>query len=216
MGKNSYLFRKIHSLLGIVPVGMFLIMHLISNYASTKGHGAFVEKVLWINSLPLIFFLELFVIWLPLTYHAVYGLYVAYTARNNVTSYGYFRNQMFLWQRITGVITFLFVVWHVFETRVQVAIGNVDHGGLGVTMNEILSNPVYLTIYVIAVVAVSFHFSNGIWGFLVSWGITIGPRAQKVSTIICMLVFVVMSAMFILSIVSFTGAEFEQLPVGAK
>jgi succinate dehydrogenase / fumarate reductase, cytochrome b subunit len=213
---NSYLFRKIHSLLGIVPVGAFLIMHLISNYAATKGHSEFVEKVLWIQSLPLVFFLELFFIWLPLLYHAVYGLYVAYTARNNVMNYGYFRNQMFLWQRITGVVTFLFVAWHVFETRVQVALGNVSHDGLGMQMNEILSNPISLTIYVIAVIMVSFHFCNGIWGFLVSWGITVGPRAQKISTIICMLVFVVMSTMFILSIVSFTGAEFEQLPASVK
>ncbi|TCZ75826.1 succinate dehydrogenase [Paenibacillus albiflavus] len=213
---NSYLFRKIHSLLGIVPVGAFLIMHLISNYAATKGHGAFVEKVLWINSLPLVFFLELLFIWLPLTYHAVYGLYVAYTARHNAINYGYFRNQMFLWQRITGVVTFLFVAWHVFETRVQVALGNIDHQGLGVAMHDIFANPIYLTIYVVAVIMVSFHFCNGIWGFLVSWGLTVGPRAQKVSTIICMLLFVVMSVMFILSIVSFTGAEFEQIPAGIK
>ena len=26
-----------------------------------------------------------------------------------------------------------------------------------------------------------FHFANGLWGFLISWGITIGPKARNVS-----------------------------------
>lgn len=212
MSKNSYYYRKLHSLLGIVPVGAFLLMHLISNYAATAGHSAFLEKVRWINSLPLIFFLELLFIWVPLTYHAVYGLYVAYTARNNVGNYGYFRNQLFLWQRITGVITFIFVAWHIFETRVQVALGNVTHDELGMRMNEIFANPIALTLYIISVVAVSFHFANGTWGFLVSWGIVVGPRAQKVTTWICLGIFAVMSIMFIMAIFAFTGSEFEQVP----
>ena len=24
-----------------------------------------------------------------------------------------------------------------------------------------------------------FHFANGLWGFLIHWGITVGPRAQR-------------------------------------
>jgi succinate dehydrogenase / fumarate reductase, cytochrome b subunit len=216
MGKNSYLFRKIHSLLGIVPVGFFLINHLLTNYEATSGHQEFIDAGNWIQGLPLLLFLEIFMIYLPLTYHAIYGLYVAYTARNNITSYSYFRNQMFFWQRVTGVITFLFVAWHIFETRIQVALGNVTHEQLGITMHEIVTNPVMMTIYIIAVVAASFHFCNGIWGFLVSWGITVGPRAQAVSTVICMALFVVMSVMFIMTLFAFSGAEFQQLPATAK
>jgi succinate dehydrogenase / fumarate reductase, cytochrome b subunit len=216
MGKNSYLYRKIHSLLGLVPVGFFLIEHLLTNYEATKGHQQFIDAGNWIQGLTLIYFLELFLIWLPLTYHAVYGLYVAYTARNNVSNFGYFRNQMFFWQRVTGVITFLFVAWHFFQTRLQVAFGTTTHEELGLTMHDIVTNPVMLTIYIIGVVAASFHFCNGIWGFLVSWGITVGPRAQRISTVICLGLFVVMATMFILSLVAFTGSEFEQMPAMAK
>ncbi|MCR8645244.1 succinate dehydrogenase cytochrome b558 subunit [Paenibacillus sp. N1-5-1-14] len=216
MAKNSYLFRKVHSLLGVIPVGFFLIEHLLTNYTATKGHEEFVKQIEWLSSLPLVLFLEIFGIWLPLLYHAVYGLYVAYTARNNVTNYGYFRNHMFLWQRVTGVITFLFVAWHFFETRFQVAIGAAEHGELGTHMNEILTNPVYFWFYVIGVLAASFHFCNGMWSFLVSWGITVGPRAQKFSTVIWLVMFVIMGTMFILSLTAFQGSEFQQLPVGAK
>lgn len=158
MGKNSYFNRKLHSLLGVIPVGFFLIEHLLTNFEATKGPEAFVDQINWLNSLPLVLVLEIVGIWIPLLYHAVYGLYVAFTARNNVSRYGYFRNQMFLWQRITGVLTFLFVAWHFFETRFQVALGNVEHERLGQTMHDIVSQPLLLTIYVIGVIAASFHF----------------------------------------------------------
>jgi succinate dehydrogenase / fumarate reductase cytochrome b subunit len=216
MAANSYYYRKLHSLLGVVPVGFFLIEHLLTNYNATRGHSEFVAQINWLNSLPLVLLLEIVGIWLPLLYHGVYGLYVAYTARNNVSSYGYFRNQMFLLQRVTGVITFIFVAWHVYQTRFQVAIGNTEHGSLGITMHDIVTNPVYFTIYMIGVIAASFHFMNGMWAFLVSWGITVGPRAQRVSTYIWMAGFVVMASMFVVSLIAFRSVEFSQLPVVTK
>ncbi|WP_010271164.1 succinate dehydrogenase cytochrome b558 subunit [Paenibacillus senegalensis] len=214
MAGNSYYYRKLHSLLGIIPVGMFLIFHLVSNYSAfEKGHAGFIEQVEFINSLPFVLALEIFGIYLPLLYHGVYGLYMAYTSRNNVNNYGYFRNVMFMLQRVTGVITLLFVVWHVFETRVQVALGIVSHDELGVRMHEIATQPWAFALYIIGIVAAVFHFSNGIWSFLVSWGITVGPRAQKVSGYICMIFFVVLSVIGILAITAFTGAEFQDTSV---
>jgi succinate dehydrogenase / fumarate reductase cytochrome b subunit len=212
---NYYVYRKIHSLLGVIPIGAFLIEHLITNYeAHNNGHEAYVRAVEWLQSLPLVFFLELFGIWLPLLYHGVYGLYMAYQSRNNVTRYGYFRNWMFLLQRVTGVITFIFIVWHVFETRVQVALGNVEHTELGVLMHDLVQDPLVLTAYIIGLIAASFHFTNGLWSFLVSWGITVGPKSQKISTVVCMVLFVVMSVMFVQAITAFADPQFAELPQG--
>ena len=217
MGGNSYLYRKIHSLLGVVPVGFFLIEHLLTNYSAFKGgHDSFLEHVEWLHSLPLVLALEIFGIWLPLLYHGIYGLYVAYTARNNVSNYGYFRNLMFMLQRVTGVLTLIFVAWHFFETRFQITLGNVEQMEIGTKMHEIASNPLFFAFYVAGILAATFHFSNGMWSFLVSWGITIGPRAQRVSTFVWMGVFVLMSVMFILSLYAFTGSEFATTPVMTK
>ncbi|MEW9700739.1 succinate dehydrogenase cytochrome b558 subunit [Paenibacillus sp. SI8] len=215
MTGNSYYFRKIHSLLGVIPVGFFLIEHVLTNYEATKGHAAFIEQLNWLNGLPLLPFLEFFGIWLPLLYHAVYGLYVAYQARNNVSSYGYFRNQMFLLQRVTGVITFLFVAWHFFQTKFLLVIGAVEHEQLGITMHDIATNPIYFTVYLIGSVSAAFHFCNGMWSFLVSWGITVGPRAQRFSSYIWMALFIVMAVMFIMSLTAFTDSQFQQLPAEA-
>jgi succinate dehydrogenase / fumarate reductase cytochrome b subunit len=212
MTGNSYYFRKIHSLLGVIPVGFFLIEHLLTNYTAFQGgKQGFVEQINWLNGLPLVLLLEIVGIWIPLLYHGIYGLYIAYTARNNVSNFGYFRNIMFMLQRTTGVITLIFVAWHFFGTRFQVAVGNVPHENVGSTMHDILTNPYYFAFYVIGVVAATFHFCNGMWSFLVSWGITIGPRAQRVSTFVWLGAFVLISTMFILSLTAFVDPQFASM-----
>jgi succinate dehydrogenase / fumarate reductase cytochrome b subunit len=216
MFRNSYFSRKLHSLLGVIPVGFFLIEHLLTNYSAYKGGpAAFLAQVNWLHELPLVLLLEIVGIWLPLLYHAVYGLYVAYTARNNVSNYGYFRNQMFFLQRVTGVITFLFVAWHFFETRFQITLG-LPQSEIGVQMHHIATNPINFVLYCIGIVAAVFHFSNGMWSFLVSWGVTVGPRAQRVSTFVWMGVFVLMSIMFIMSLSAFVDPSFQNVPQSVK
>lgn len=219
MKANSFYSRKLHSLLGVIPLGFFLIEHMLTNYeAFSGGKEAFIESVVWLNSLPLVLFLEIFGIWLPLLYHGIYGLYIAYEARHNVSNYGYFRNQMFKLQRYTGVITFVYIVWHFYDTRFQVALGNLAHEDLGARMHEIVTNPIFFALYCIGIVASVFHFSNGMWSFLVSWGITVGPRAQRVSSYVFMSVFVILSTLFLLALISFTDSSFAmeatQLKIG--
>lgn len=211
MSGNSYLPRKLHSLLGVIPLGLFFVEHALTNYSAFEGgKEGFNKSVEFLHGMPLIFFLELFVIWLPILFHGVYGIYIAYQSNLNTGRYKYGRNWAFALQRITGVITFVFVFWHVWETRVQVALGNVRMDQLGEHMNQLLSNPVTLILYVIGVISAVFHFSNGLWSFLVAWGITVGPRAQRISSKICMGVFVIVSALFLLSLVAFRGDEFAE------
>ncbi len=38
---TSYIWRKLHSLLGIVPIGAFLLEHLLSNFEALKGPLAY-------------------------------------------------------------------------------------------------------------------------------------------------------------------------------
>jgi succinate dehydrogenase / fumarate reductase cytochrome b subunit len=216
MKVNSYYSRKLHSLLGVIPLGFFLLEHMLTNFEATSGPAKFVEQIDWLNGLPLVLILEIVGIWLPLLYHGVYGLYVAFQARHNTNNFGYLRNWLFRIQRITGVFTLIFVSWHVFETRVQVGLGNVAHSDLGALMHDILSNNWWFAFYLIGVVSAVFHFSNGLWAFFVSWGITVGPKAQRVSTVITMGIFVIFTVLFIMSLVAFRGAEFALLQQAAS
>lgn len=201
--QRSFFNRRLHSLLGVIPVGFFLIEHLYTNYHVTKGKEAFVESVEWLWGIPILLALEILFIYLPLLYHGVYGLYIVFQAKNNVSQYGTFRNYMFFLQRITGVATLVFVIWHVWQTRVQVALFDLSSEELANQTANILHNPIYLVLYIIGLLCAVFHFSNGMWAFLVSWGVTVGPRAQMVSTYVWGIVFVLMSYIGIHSLLAF-------------
>ncbi|KFZ42445.1 succinate dehydrogenase cytochrome b558 subunit [Anoxybacillus sp. KU2-6(11)] len=197
---REFFYRRLHSLLGVIPVGLFLTQHLVVNHFATRGADAFNKAAAFMEQLPFRYFLEIFVIFLPLLFHAIYGLYIAFTAQNNVSRYGYFRNWMFMLQRLTGIITLIFVVWHVWETRVQAAFGaevNYD------MMANIVANPFMLAFYIVGIVSAVFHFANGLWSFFVSWGITVTPRSQQISTYVTMGIFVALSIVGIRAILAF-------------
>ena len=211
MKGNSYFSRKLHSLLGIIPLGAFFVVHALTNYqAFERGPEGFQKAVGFINGMPLVLLLEFILIYIPLLFHGIYGLYVAYQSNSNLGRFKYSRNWAFTAQRITGVITFVFVFWHVYQTRFQVYLGIVTHEELGSTMHMISTNNFYFIAYLVGVLAASFHFANGVWAFLISWGITVGEKAQKLSARICMGIFIVIAALFIFSLVAFRGDEFSE------
>jgi succinate dehydrogenase / fumarate reductase cytochrome b subunit len=179
---------------------VFLVQHLVVNHFATRGEEAFNNAANVMGGLPFRVLLETFIIFLPLIYHAVYGIYIAFTAKNNVGRFGYFRNWMFMLQRLTGIITLIFVVWHVWETRIQAAFGaHVDFQ----MMEDILSNPFMLWFYIIGIISTTFHFANGLWSFAVSWGITVSPKSQRIFTYVSMVVFVALSVVGVRAILAF-------------
>ncbi|WP_283092913.1 succinate dehydrogenase cytochrome b558 subunit [Planococcus alpniumensis] len=198
---REFLMRRLHSLLGVIPIGLFLTQHLIVNHFATQGVEAFNQAAHFMANLPFVIFLEIFVIYLPLMYHAFYGLYIAFTAKNNPGHYSYMRNILFVAQRYTGVFLVVFIAWHIFETRFQVAIGagEADFN----MMENILTNPLMFAFYVVGVLSATFHFANGLWSFFVTWGITVSEKAQRYSTYFTLLVFIVLSIIGIRALFAF-------------
>ena len=62
MTGNSYYYRKLHSLLGVIPVGMFLLEHMYTNFLATVSPERYQQQVAWLTSLPLVLLLEIFLI----------------------------------------------------------------------------------------------------------------------------------------------------------
>ncbi|MDA8228249.1 MAG: succinate dehydrogenase [Desulfitobacterium hafniense] len=182
---NTYFWRKLHSFLGLFPIGVFLFEHMFVNSLALKGEAAFNRGVAFLQGVPYLWLVELVLIFLPLLFHAFYGIYIVYLTKNNVLSYTYFRNWLFYLQRITALVTLAFVAWHVFVLRLGFS-GEISYAAVSQT----LSNPVVTALYVIGLFASFSHFANGTWSFFVSWGITIGERAQKTTAYICAILFV--------------------------
>src|SRR6202046_1977902 len=114
---NSFLWRKLHSLSGIIPIGAFLVEHIISNFETVNGPLAYAKQVLFLNSLPLVRVLEWVFIFIPLAFHALYGVFIAFRGRANVNVYPWAGNFGYLMQRVTGIIALAYIIQHVWRQR---------------------------------------------------------------------------------------------------
>lgn len=199
----EFLLKKLHSLSGIFPLGFFLLEHLFINAKATRGAALYNGAVQSIANIPYLLMFEIVFVALPLAYHAAYGLLITYRGQVNLYRYNYYYNWTYCLQRLSGAIAFIFVVYHVYSFRIAPAME-----GQRVTFDLVrdqVTNPYYLAFTLAGTIAVSFHFSMGIWNFLIGWGIAIGPRIQRVAAVACMTSFIVLSGLGINIIYAFLG-----------
>ena len=114
---HSFLLRKLHSLSGIIPIGVFLLEHFISNAFATNGPSAYGAQVKFLTGLPFVLVLEIVGIYVPLAYHSIYGFYIWWNGKSNVSEYPWAGNFMYAAQRWTGLIAFVFILWHTYTMR---------------------------------------------------------------------------------------------------
>ncbi|HEY6338464.1 MAG TPA: succinate dehydrogenase [Candidatus Sulfotelmatobacter sp.] len=213
----SFVLRRLHSLSGIIPVGAFLFEHiLISNATAIGIHGpeSYARQVSFLANLPLVFFLELFGIWIPIAFHALYGFYIWYRGEGNVVEYPWTGNWMYTAQRWTGGIAFVYIVWHTWTMRFT-GIDLHEHpmASFGKVQMEVLQTPLFL-FYVVGLIAASWHFAYGIWLFSAKWGIVSGAKAQKRFLAVCLAFFFLLSGVGLASLASFRSHAPEQTEPG--
>lgn len=202
---TSFLWRKLHSLLGIVPIGAFLVEHLLSNFEATKGAIAYGEQVRFLNSLPMVRLLEWTFIFLPILYHAIYGVYIWLRGKSNIVYYPFAGNWMYVAQRYTGILAIVYIGYHVATQRfLGVSLPENPAYAFAKVHNE-LANPLILAFYIIAMIAVCWHFAYGIWLFAAKWGITPGEIARKRFGYVCLALGVILAGIGIVSIFAFVG-----------
>lgn len=184
---NNFLLRKLHQITGIVPLGLFFAVHMFTNAKAMNGDKVFNDAVADIHHLPFLLFIEIFGIFLPLLYHSVYGIVISAEAKNNVGNYGYGRNWLYLFQRITGIFLFIFLIFHLLHFRWGV------FGSLGLTKIAVAGNADtaftivaadfqvlwVLIFYILGVGVTAWHLAYGLFLFAVDWGIVIGEKAQS-------------------------------------
>jgi succinate dehydrogenase / fumarate reductase cytochrome b subunit len=211
----SFFLRRLHSLTGIIPVGAFLFEHiLISNATAISGPAAYAKQVAFLAGLPLVFFLELFGIWLPIAYHALYGCYIWYRGDTNVGEYPWTGNWMYTAQRWTGGIAFAYIAWHMWTMRFTgVDLHTNPAASFGKVQHEVFQTP-YFLFYVVGLIAASWHFAYGIWLFSAKWGIVSGEKAQKRLLAVCLAFFFVMTGAGLASLTAFRSLPQQPIDSG--
>ena len=192
--RRRFILRRLHSLSGIVPIGVYLVFHImIANASVLGGPDRFDAAVAAIAVLPppILLAIEVLAIYLPLLFHSLYGFVrVGEAELGNPLRHDYLGAWLYTLQRITGVIAFFFIGWHVYTTRFQYyfADAHIDFA----MMRGIITEPVSFAIFLVGTAASVFHFTNGIWTFAITWGLTVGRRAQRTVRAASLGAFVVM------------------------
>ena len=201
---THFLLRRIHSLFGFLPVGGFLMFHMWENSQSRLGRDHYNEHVVEaIKSMNYVLFIEIFVLALPILFHALYGLLIWWQGRTNVTRYKYFHNFMYFTQRLSGWGILAFLIYHVGWTRIwSIWKPSIEEDMYG-HMQALLSNPIAAAAYVIGMILAVIHFTNGLWTMGITWGVTTTPKAQKISYGVCTALAVLLIAFGIHSLVGF-------------
>jgi succinate dehydrogenase / fumarate reductase cytochrome b subunit len=206
---RTFVLRKLHQLSGIMPLGIFLLEHFYTNSKALAGPGGFNSAVADLQAIPYILLVEIGGIFIPLIYHAVYGMVITIEARPNNLHYPYSRNWFYTIQRVTGVVLFFFITFHVLNFRFglipglnTVSVAQHPDQAFSVVAGEFHILPIFI-VYVIGIASTVWHLANGVWLFLVDWGITIGERAQKISGYACLGIGVVLLAVGINAAVAF-------------
>ena len=146
---HDFFWRRLHSLSGIIPIGAFLVEHIVSNFETFNGPVAYAKQVVLLNSLPLVRVLEWGLIFIPLLFHALYGVFIAFRGRVNVNVYPWASNWMYLSQRVTGLIAFAYILQHILRQRFMgVQLPECPGMAFAKVQHE-LSNPWMLAIYII-------------------------------------------------------------------
>ena len=188
---RTFVLRKLHQLTGIMPLGIFLLEHFYTNSKALAGQADFNNAVKDLQSIPYILLVEIGGIFIPLIYHAVYGLVITVEARPNNLHYPYARNWFYTIQRVTGVILFFFILFHVLNFRFglmpglnMISVADHPEQAFQVVAGEFRRLPIFI-VYLVGITATVWHLANGIWLFLVDWGIAIGERAQRLTGYAC-------------------------------
>jgi succinate dehydrogenase / fumarate reductase, cytochrome b subunit len=209
---TSFLWHKLHSLLGIIPIGAFLLEHLLSNFEALKGPAAYGAQVKFLNALPLVRVLEWVFIFLPILYHGLYGVYIWLRGKSNIVYYPWAGNWMYIAQRYTGLIAFAYILQHVLRQRFMGISLPENPGAAFAKVQHELANPWMLAVYVIAMIAVCWHFAYGIWLFAAKWGITPGEVARKRFGYVCAAFGILICAMGLASIWAFLEPKYQNTP----
>ena len=200
LARNEFLVRRLHSLSGLVPVGAYMVIHLLTNASVLDSPARFQKSVYAIHSLGAILpVVEWGFIFLPILFHAILGVLIIRGALPNHGTYKYGSNIRYTLQRATGMIAFVFIVWHVFHMHGWFHFAAWENGVAGPlggakfeaynaasTAAMALSSIGYQIFYVVGVLSCVFHLANGIWTFGITWGIWVTPQAQQWATAACL------------------------------
>ncbi len=229
-GRHEFIVRRLHSLLGLLPLGGYLCFHLATNAAVLDGAETYQRRADQIHVLgpTTLLVLEWSLIFLPILFHGVVGMIIVTRGKRNLSSYSFLGNFRYTLQRASGVIAFVFILWHVFHMHgwfrfawwtQQVAwpLGGAQfdpHQAAATAAAAIRDSWMVQLFYAVGVVASVYHLANGLWTMGITWGVWTSPHAQRWASLPCAASGLVLCAVGLAALVSMARIEPSEVRSG--
>jgi succinate dehydrogenase / fumarate reductase cytochrome b subunit len=245
LDRNYLLLRRLHSLLGVFPIGVFLFPHLITNSsimwgrwltpthlseaqlqhlaeagkAADTGVEMFQHEVNFIHGLPALVLIEIGLLFVPIAFHALLGIWFALGAGANVQHYGYQGNWRYLLQRISGYLGVVFIFMHITSLRFGWTYGGLTppfdpQFAASTTALHFQDSPLgtwaVALIYLVCMLSLVYHFANGLWTAALTWGLTVSVAAQRRWGYICIVLGLGLGVAGVLAVYGFATLDAEQ------
>ena len=227
--RNEFLIRRLHSLSGLIPVGAYMCVHLLTNATVLDSPATFQKNVYGIHSLgKLLPLVEWGFIFLPLLFHAFVGIAIMRSGVSNSGQYTTSSNIRYTLQRASGMIAFFFIMWHVFHMHgwfhFDAWIDNVasrlwgaqfkPYNAASTAGAAIQASILVQILYAVGILACVFHLANGLWTMGITWGVWVSPAAQRRANYFCGAFGLALAAVGMSALVGMQQLDVEEAKAG--
>lgn len=196
--RHEFVIRRLHSLTGIIPLGVYMVIHLATNASLLNGTQTFQRAVYSIHALGgMLAVVEWGLILAPLLFHGLLGVWIVSTGESNLSHYRLTGNKRYSWQRWTGMISLVFLLVHVFHLHGwfhadpwldllrPLGLAAFKPYNAASSLALAMDGWIWPTFYFVGVMATVYHLANGLWTAGITWGLWISPEAQRRATKLC-------------------------------
>ncbi len=168
--------RELHALSGVVPMGIFVIVHVLIQSRALAGQEAIARVARWGLSISFISLLEIVLVYVPLTFHALYGVVLLVRPGRPPADSPYAANWRLL-VRGSAWAALVFIAYHAYVMDLSQHAQGIDAVSKHTFLASYLSSgtssaagvliPWNALFYLVGLAATTIHFAAGTWGYLV-------------------------------------------------
>ena len=192
--RSSFFRSRLASLLAVLPLGAWVVVHLWHNLAAFAGPEAWQSAVTGYAH-PFAEAIVGILVLLPLTIHIVWGLGRLWTSRPNNLHYGYYANLKYLLQRLSALGVLLFVGAHLWLAFLKPRLREGHAEAFADIAQEMHFHGPTLLVYVLGTLGVAYHLANGVQTFCMGWGVVSSRAALRRLEGATLALFVILLAM---------------------
>lgn len=185
---------RIGSLLAVVPLSIWVVIHLWNNLSAFSGGDRWQDDVTSYPH-PVAQLVTSIVVLLPLVLHTVWGVGRLLTSRPNNIRYGFFANLKYLLQRLSAIGLLLFLGAHLWLAMLKPRLKEGHAEAFSDIAHQMRTHMPTLVVYLLGTAGIAYHVANGLSTFAMGWGLVSSKKALARMDTLGAIVFAILLAM---------------------